>query len=53
MAQIIKQVKKLYKLLIKDKNSVFCVGDCINKKFVNTAKTSLYDKVIVLVKLYK
>ena len=46
MAQIIKHVKKLYKSLIKDENSVFYAADRINKKLINRAKTSLYDKDI-------
>ena len=53
MAQIIKQVKNLYKLLIKDKNSVFYAADCINKKLINRSKTSFYDNDKVFVKLYK
>ena len=53
MAQIIKQVKKLYKLLIKDENIVFYAADCINKKLTNRAKTSFYDKDKVFVKLYQ
>ena len=53
MAQIIKQVKNLYKLLIKDKNSVFYAADWINKKLINRSKTSLYDNDKVFVKLYK
>ena len=44
MAQIIKHVKILYKSLIKDENSVFYAADRINKKLINRAKTSLYDK---------
>ena len=53
MAQIIKQVKHLYKLLIKDVNCVFYAADCINKNLLNRAKISLYDKDKVFVKLYK
>ena len=53
MAQIIKHVKKLYKSLIKDENSVFYAADRINKKLINRAKTSLYNKDQVFVKLYK
>ena len=48
--------KKLYKSLIKDENSAFCAADCINKKLITRAKTSLYDKDDknkVFVKLYK
>ena len=53
MTQIIKQVKNLYKSLIKGKNSVFYVADCINNKLINRAKTSLYDKNKIFVKLHK
>ena len=53
MTQIIKQAKNLYKSLIKGKNSVFCVADCINNKLINRAKTSLYDKNKIFVKLHK
>ena len=53
MAQITKQVKNLYKSLIKDENSIFCATDRINKKLINRAKISLYDKDQVFVKFYK
>ena len=53
IAQITKQVKYLYKSLIKDENSIFCAADRINKKLINRAKISLYDKDQVFVKLYK
>ena len=44
MAQIIKQVKNLYKFLIKDENSIFYTADHINRTLINRAKTSLYAK---------
>ena len=53
MTQIIKRVKNLYKLLIKDKNSAFYTADRINRKLINTAKVSLYDKDKDFVRLYK
>ena len=53
VAQIIKQVKKLYKCLIKDENSVFYAADCITKNLINIAKASLFDKDKVFVKLSK
>ena len=53
MAQTIKQVKNLYKWLIKDENSVFYAADRMNKKLMNRAKTSFYDKNKVFAKLYK
>ena len=53
MAQITKQVKNLYKSLIKDENSIFYAADRINKKLINRAKISLYDKDQVFVKLSK
>ena len=53
MAQITKQVKYLYKSLIKDESSILCAADRINKKLINRAKISLYDKDQVFVKLYK
>ena len=53
MAQIIKQVKTSCKLLMKNENSVFYAADCINKTLINRAKTSLYAKDKVFVKLCK
>ena len=53
MAQIIKQVKNLYKLLIKDENSIFYTADRINRALINRAKASLYAKNKVFAKLYK
>ena len=53
MAQKIKQVKKLYKSLIKDENSVFYAADSISKTLINRARKSLYDKDKVFAKLYK
>ena len=53
MAQIIKQVKNLYKLLIKDENSIFYTADRINRALINRVKASLYAKDKVFVKLYK
>ena len=53
MAQKIKQVKKLYKSLTKDENSVFYAADSINKTLINRARKSLYDKDKVFAKLYK
>ena len=53
MTQIIKRVKYLYKLLIKDENSAFYTADRLNRKLINTAKVSLYDKDKDFVRLYK
>ena len=53
MTQIIKQIKNLYKWVIKDEKSLFYAADCANIKLINRAKTSLYDKDKVFVKLYK
>ena len=53
MAQKIKQVKKLYKSLTKDENSVFYAADSISKTLINRARKSLYDKDKVFAKLYK
>ena len=53
IAQIIKKVKKIYKWLIKDENSVFYTANRINRKLINRAKTSLYNKDEIFVKLYK
>ena len=52
MAQM-KQVKNLYKSLIKDENSVFYAADRINRTLTNRAKTSLYPRDKVFVKLYE
>ena len=41
MAQKIKQVKKLYKSLTKDENSVFYAADSINKTLINRARKSI------------
>ena len=53
MAQIREQVKNLCKLLIKDQKSIFYASDCINRILINRAKTSLYAKDKVFVKLCK
>ena len=49
----IKQIKNLFRWLIKDENSIFCTADCINKTLINKAKTSFYSKDKVFVKFYK
>ena len=49
----IKQIKNLFKSLIKDENSIFYTADRINKTLINKAKTSFYAKDKVFVKLYK
>ena len=40
----IKQIKNLFKKLIKDKNSVFYSADKINRTLLNKSRTSSYEK---------
>ena len=51
MTQIIKQIKNLYKWVIKDEKSLFYAADCANIKLINRAKNKNKDKMFV--KLYK
>ena len=40
----IKQIKNLFKKLIKDKNSIFYSADKINRTLLNKSRTSSYEK---------
>ena len=48
----IKQIKKLFKKLIKDKNSIFHLADKINRTLLNKSRTSSYEKDKVFYKIY-
>ena len=48
----IKQIKNLFKKLIKDKNSVFYLADKINRTLLNKSRTSSYEKDKVFYKIY-
>ena len=48
----IKQIKNLFKKLIKDKNSVFYSADKINRTLLNKSRTSPYKKDNVFYKIY-
>ena len=48
-----KQIKNLFKKLIKDQKSVFFSTDKINKTLLNKSKKSFYEKDIVFYNLYK
>ena len=47
----IKQIKKLFKKLIKDKNSIFHLADKINRTLLNKSRTSSYEKDKVFYKI--
>ena len=48
----IKQIKNLFKKLIKDKNSVFYLADKINRTLLNKSRTSSYEKDKAFYKIY-
>ena len=48
----VKQIKNLFKKLLKDKNSVFYLADKINRTLLNKSRTSLYEKHKVFYKIY-
>ena len=48
-----KQMKNLFKKLIKDENSVFFSSDRINKTLLNKGRKSSYDKDKVFYNLFK
>ena len=48
----IKQIKNLFKKLIKDKNSIFRSVDKINRTLLNKSRKSLYEKDKVFYKIY-
>ena len=48
-----KQIKNLFKKLIKDQKSVFFSVDKINKTLLNKGRKSIYEKDIVFYNLYK
>ena len=48
----IKQIKNLFKKLIKDKNSVFYSADKINITLLNKSRRSSYEKDKVFYKIY-
>ena len=48
----IKQIKSLFKKLIKGKNSVFYLADKINRTLLNKSRTSSYEKDKVFYKIY-
>ena len=48
----IKQIKNLFKKLIKDRNSVFYSADKINRTLLNKSRTSPYEKDNVFYKIY-
>ena len=48
----IKQIKNLFKKLIKDRNSVFYSADKINRTLLNKSRTSSYEKDKIFYKIY-
>ena len=48
----IKQIKNLFKKLIKDKNSIFYLADKINRTLLNKSRMSSYKKDKVFYKIY-
>ena len=40
----VKQIKNLFKKLLKDKNSTFYFADKINRTLLNKSRTSSYEK---------
>ena len=48
----IKQIKNLFKKLIKDRNSIFYLANKINRTFLNKFRTSSYEKDKVFCKIY-
>ena len=48
----IKQIKNLFKKLIKDKNSVFYLADKINRTLLKKSRASSYQKDKVFYKIY-
>ena len=48
----IKQIKNLFKKLIKDRNSVFSSADKINRTLLNKSRTSSYEKDKIFYKIY-
>ena len=48
----IKQIKNLFKKLIKDKNSIFYLAYKINRTLLNKSRTSSYEKDKVFYKIY-
>ena len=48
-----KQIKNLFRKLIKDQRSVFFSTDKINKTLLNKSRKSIYEKDIVFYNLYK
>ena len=48
----IKQIKNLFKKLIKDKNSIFHSVDKINRTLLNKSRKSSYEKDKVFYKIY-
>ena len=48
----IKQIKNLFKKLIKDRNSVFYSADKINRTLLNKSRTLSYKKDKVFYKIY-
>ena len=48
----IKQIKNLFKKLIKDKNSVFYLADKINRTLLNKSRLSSYEKDKVFYKIF-
>ena len=47
-----KQIKNLFKKLIKDKNSIFYSANKINRTLLNKSRTSSYEKDKVFYKIY-
>ena len=47
-----KQIKNLFKKLIKDKNSIFYSANKINRTLLNKSRTSWYEKDKVFYKIY-
>ena len=45
-----KQIKNLFKKLIKDKNSLFYLADKINRALLNKSRTSSYKKTKFFIK---
>ena len=48
----VKQIKNLFKKLLKDKGTVFYSADKINRTLLNKSRTSSYEKDKVFYKIY-